>query len=136
VEEAPAAPGVGRVMIVDDDVDAGESMEVLLDLFGYDVQRAVDLPSALEVARRLKPQVVVLDLALPGADGYEVARRLRALPELEDGVQFLALSGFGQPHDFRLSKEAGFAQHLVKPADPVVLDGILKTLLGGGGRIK
>jgi two-component system CheB/CheR fusion protein len=130
--ECLPGPGAGRIMVVDDDVDAGESMEVLLNLFGYEVQRAVDLASALEVARRLKPQVVVLDLALPGADGFEVARRLRALPEMSHRVHYLALSGFGQPQDFRRSLEAGFTHHLVKPADPAALDEILKTLLKEG----
>ncbi|HZH08431.1 MAG TPA: response regulator, partial [Lautropia sp.] len=131
-QASPARQGVGRIMVVDDDIDAGESMEVLLGLYGYEVQRAVDLSSALEVARRLKPQVVVLDLALPGANGFEVARRLRAMPEMSHRVHYLALSGFGQPQDFMQSHEAGFTHHLVKPADPVELDHILKTLLQGG----
>jgi two-component system CheB/CheR fusion protein len=121
--------GSGRVLIVDDDVDAGESMEVLLGMYGYQVERAVDLNSALAAARRLRPHVIILDLALPGADGYEIARRLRALPEVDDNARYLSLSGFGQPHDFNRSREAGFAKHLVKPMDPAELDRLLKTLL-------
>ena len=65
-------------------------------------------------------------------DGFEVARQLRALPELSHPVHYLALSGFGQPQDFQQSLEAGFTHHLVKPADPVALDQILKTLLQEG----
>jgi two-component system CheB/CheR fusion protein len=129
VEAQEREPGSGRIMIVDDDIDGGESLEVLLAMYGYEVKRAVDLDSALEVARLLQPQVVILDLALPGADGFEVARRLRLLPEMDGQVHYLSLSGFGQPHDFRNSLEAGFVSHLVKPMDPVKLDRIIKSLL-------
>jgi len=132
---APAQPanesGKGRVLVVDDDVDAGESMVILLGMYGYKVERAVDLPSALDVARRLLPQVVILDLALPKADGFEIARQLRALPEMGSDVSYISLSGFGQPHDFQRSEQAGFAHHLVKPMNPSELNRLLKALLEG-----
>src|SRR5690606_14287991 len=100
------------------DPEAAESTVVLLRLLGYEVEGAADLEGALEAARRLRPQVALLDLALPHADGYEVARRLRALPELADGFSVVALSGFGRPEDFQRTAQAGFARLLVKPVDP------------------
>ena len=125
--EQPSGPG--KVMIIDDDADAGESMAVLLELYGYDVERAFNLDSALRVAGTFRPQVVLMDIALPGADGYEVARRLRAMPEFESDTIFIGLTGFGLPEDHRRSEAAGFAHHLVKPVDPVELDAILKQAL-------
>ena len=129
----PAIPsdehGRGRVLVVDDDVDAGESMVILLGMYGYQVERAVDLPTAVQAARGLLPQVVILDLALPKADGFEIARRLRAMPELGDDVSYISLSGFGQPRDFQRSQQAGFAHHLVKPTSPSELNNLLKGLL-------
>ena len=123
------APGKGRVLVVDDDVDAGESMVILLGMYGYQVERAVDLPGALDAARRLRPQVVIMDLALPKADGFEIADRLRAMPEMGSEVSYISLSGFGQPADFRRSQEAGFVRHLVKPMNPAELNRLLKALL-------
>ena len=76
---------------------------------------------------------MILDLALPGADGFEIARRLRALPELDGKTTYISLSGFGQPHDFRKSQDAGFERHLVKPVNPGELRSILDRLLQPGG---
>ncbi|MBC7793763.1 MAG: response regulator [Clostridia bacterium] len=121
--------GTGRVMIVDDDADAGESMAVLLNIYGYDVERAFNLESAMQVGSAFRPQVVLMDIALPGADGYEVARRLRAMPAIERDTIYIAVTGFGSPEDHRRSEQAGFAHHLVKPVDPVELDAILKQAL-------
>ena len=119
----------GRVMIVDDDPDAGETMAILLQLYGYEVERAIDLDSAMRVGRTFRPQVVLMDIAMPGADGYEVARRLSAMPEMGNETIYIGVTGFGQPEDFRRSEAAGFAQHLVKPLDPVELDGVLRRVL-------
>lgn len=130
--QRPDERGGGRVLVVDDDVDAGESMVILLGMYGYQVERAVDLPSALQAARGLLPQVVILDLALPKADGFEIAQRLRALPELGAAVSYISLSGFGQPRDFQRSQQAGFAHHLVKPTSPSELNRLLRALLEGG----
>jgi CheY-like chemotaxis protein len=115
----------GKVLIVEDDPDVGESMAVLLRLYGYEVERAVELESALRLARELAPQAVLMDLSLPGNDGYEVARRLRAMAPPNDGTTYIAISGFGQPEDLQRSKQAGFADHLVKPVDPDELDALL-----------
>jgi two-component system, chemotaxis family, CheB/CheR fusion protein len=117
--------GTGRVLIVDDDPEAGETMAVLLQLDGYSVARAVDLDSALLVGATFLPQVVLMDIALPGADGYEVAERLRGLPGIGHETIFIALTGFGRPDDLRRSEEAGFAHHLVKPIEPVELEKLL-----------
>lgn len=127
---AEPAGGTGRVMIVDDDPDAGETLALLLQIYGYDVERAVDLDSAIGVARRFRPQVVLMDIALPGTDGYEVAQRLSALPEMAtETIFFIGVTGFGQPEDFRRSEAAGFAHHLVKPIDPAELNAVIRQAL-------
>lgn len=125
------APGSvqGRVLVVDDDVDATESLGVLLRLYGYEVALAHDLDSALQAAQAFRPDVALLDVAMPGADGYEVAQRLRALPALGPALPCIAISGFGQPEDLRRSERAGFARHLIKPVDPAALNRIIRTLL-------
>lgn len=135
VEEAiPASDsGTGRVMIVDDDLEGGESMAILLRLYGYDVQWATDLKSALQVGRAFRPQAVVMDISMPNADGYEVARRLSTIPEVGQKVTYIAVTGFGRPSDFRRSEQAGFAHHLVKPVNPKELDQLLKQALRGPG---
>jgi signal transduction histidine kinase/DNA-binding response OmpR family regulator len=124
----PAAPrrnGAGqRVLIVDDYADAADSMAAILRVDGQDVQIAHDGPTALEVVRNFKPSVVFLDIGLPGMNGFEVARALRAAPETKDSL-LIAVSGYGQAEDQRQSKEAGFDRHLVKPVDLSVLQEIL-----------
>ena len=109
-----------RVLVVDDNVDAANSIAKLLRLFGHTVSCAHDGPSALVVADQLEPEVVVLDIGLPAMDGYEVARRLRANEKFRH-TPLIALTGYGQYDDRLRSREAGFDQHLTKPADPIVL---------------
>ncbi|MDQ6685426.1 MAG: hybrid sensor histidine kinase/response regulator [Pseudomonadota bacterium] len=121
----------GRVMIVDDDVDAGETMAMLLRLSGHAVQRATGLKSALQVGQAFRPQIVLMDISMPDADGYEVARRLSALPEIGRDVVYIAVTGFAQPNDFKRSADAGFAHHLIKPINPEELDKILRQALIG-----
>jgi CheY-like chemotaxis protein len=110
------APGAAplRILVLDDDRDTADSMAMLLQVLGHTVQTAYDGPQALAAAGAFCPQVAVLDLALPGLDGLEVARRLRALPGL-DGLRLIALSGYTQPEHRLRSAEAGFAVHLAKP---------------------
>jgi two-component system, chemotaxis family, CheB/CheR fusion protein len=115
----------GRVMIVDDDPDAAESMALVLQIYGYEVAYVTDLDSALRTGATLSPQVVILDLGMPGADGYEVARRLRILPQLA-GAVFVALTGFGRQEDIDRTRQHGFAYHFVKPADPQELHRMLQ----------
>ena len=114
-------------MIVDDNEDAAESLAVLLRLEGQEVRVAFNGPEALELAAVFRPEVVFLDIGMPGMDGYEVARRLRALPQLGE-VVLVAQTGWGQEEDRRRSREAGFDQHLVKPTDPAALRSLLTAL--------
>ncbi|MES3012260.1 MAG: CheR family methyltransferase [Pseudomonadota bacterium] len=126
--QAPATGG-GRVLVVEDDHDAGASLVLLLNLYGYDTELAHDLATAIEAARRLRPQVVLVDLGLPGADGFEVADRLRDLPEITSATTFAAMTGFGAPADFQRTAASGFAHHLVKPVDPARLHGLLQEAI-------
>jgi two-component system CheB/CheR fusion protein len=111
------APCAGcRILVVDDNVDAAKTTQMLLELRGHEIQTSMDGLSAIKAAQIFKPEVILLDIGLPGMDGHEVARRLRQLPETKN-VLLIALSGYGQTEDLRKSKEAGFDHHLVKPAD-------------------
>jgi signal transduction histidine kinase len=116
-EEAAAAARPRRVLVVDDNVDACDSLAVLLRLDGHEVGTAYDGPGALAAAERFKPEVLLLDLGLPGLDGYEVARTLRAEPG-HDGMRIVAISGYGQPEDRERSRAAGIEEHLLKPVEP------------------
>ncbi len=119
----------GRVMIVEDDPDVGESMAVLLRMYGYDVKLADDLDSALALAREFRPRVVLMDIGMPVHDGYAIVRRLRAMPEMAPEVAYIAISGFVQPDDELRGARAGFAHYLAKPVDPAELDRILAEAL-------
>jgi PAS domain S-box-containing protein len=109
-------PSGRRILVVDDNVDAVESLALLLRLDGHDVQAVYDGPAALAAAAANPPQVAILDLGMPGMDGYEVARRLRALPGLKN-VLLLALTGWAEANDRQRCYEAGFDGHLPKPVD-------------------
>ncbi|HEU5219461.1 MAG TPA: response regulator [Gemmatimonadales bacterium] len=112
-----------RILVVDDSTDAAESMARLLLLSGHEVTVAHDGPSALEIAAREAPAIVLLDIGLPGMDGYEVCRRLRQLG-LAD-TRIIAVTGYGQDRDRQRSRDAGFDAHAVKPVDPDELMGLL-----------
>jgi CheY-like chemotaxis protein len=114
-----------RLLVVDDNADVLASMNRLLGLTGFEVQSAPDGPTALETAKEFRPEVVVLDIGLPGMDGYEVARRLRA-DCLGQPPFLVALTGYGQVEDRLRSHRAGIDLHLVKPIDPKQLIGLLK----------
>jgi len=111
--------GAGKfaILVVDDNRDAAESLAMLLEIEGHDIRIAHDGPEALRTLESFRPQVILLDIGLPGMNGYEVARRIRTSVELQ-GVTLAALTGWGQEEDRRRTKEAGFDHHLVKPADP------------------
>jgi CheY-like chemotaxis protein/two-component sensor histidine kinase len=106
-----------RVLVVDDNKDSAESLAVLLRLAGHEVDTAHDGIAALSSATRSPPQVVLLDIGLPGMDGYEVAREIRSSPNLSH-VRIVAMTGYGQEQDRRRTQEAGFDAHLVKPLSP------------------
>jgi CheY-like chemotaxis protein len=112
-----------RILIVEDDSDNREIMRILLELSGHEVHDAGDGPSGVEMAARVEPEVVLIDIGLPGLDGYEVARRIRA--KLRDRARLVALSGYGQREDRQRAFAAGFDDHLVKPADPERLASII-----------
>jgi CheY-like chemotaxis protein len=115
--------------VVDDNDDAAQSLALLLGIHGYEVQVAHDGPSALEKVRSWRPEVVFLDIDLPGGmDGYEVARRLRALG-VDGPLQLVALTGLGQAEDRRRGAEAGFDNYLVKPAG---VEDLVEVLRGQG----
>ncbi len=129
-ESSSARPSDGegnsrrRVLIVDDNKDSAEVLGILVGVWGHDVAMAHDGVTALEVAARHSPEVVLLDLGLPRLNGYEVARRIREDPAL-CGALLIAVSGYGKPEDHRRTKEVGFDHHLVKPVDPAVLESLL-----------
>ena len=113
-----------RILVVDDNHDAAESLSMLLKLMGQKVQVAFSAPEALAAARLDPPEMAFLDIGMPDMDGYELARRLRADPELRHMV-LVALTGWGQDKDRQRSREVGFDHHLTKPADPEALHQLL-----------
>src|SRR3954469_13716392 len=123
--DAPV-PGQGlRVLVVEDLADASETLAMLLRLEGHDVWVAADGPAALRLAGECDPDVVLLDICLPGFDGWEVARRLRGQP-LRKRPLLVAVTGYGRECDQQCSAEAGIDLHLVKPVDPEALLGLLQ----------
>jgi two-component system CheB/CheR fusion protein len=110
--------------VVDDNDDIADLMAVALGAAGYDVTLARDGFGAIAEAARVRPAAIVLDLGLPGLDGFEVARRLRADPD-QAGVLLIAVSGYGQAGDLVRSGEAGVDHHFVKPVDFEVLHAVL-----------
>ncbi len=118
-----------RILVVDDNEDAAETLSMLLTLFGHEVRTAHDGSAALGVAQAWVPEVAFLDIGLPnGMSGHDLARRMRASGRLS-GVRLVALTGFGQEEDRRKSREAGFDHHLTKPADPDAIEGLLAFLM-------
>ena len=117
-------PPPRRILIVDDNEDAADSLGIVLGLDGHQVICAYTGEQALEQAQSFKPEIVLLDIGLPGADGYEVARRIRALADLQS-VRLVAVTGYGQDADKARARAAGFADHLVKPVEFPALERIL-----------
>ncbi len=122
----PATRAPKRILLADPCRDTVESTAWLLRFWGYDVQGAGTGPEALEVALAYRPEVVLMELGLPGLDGYQVARRLRQ-QGTHPALLLVAVTGYGDEKNRRRSREAGFDCHLVKPVDPEVLQGLLAT---------
>jgi PAS domain S-box-containing protein len=118
-----------RILVVDDNVDAGESLAMLLRMAGHDVRVAHDGTAALEAVDADPPELVFLDIGMPVMNGYDVARELRQRPGLKNLV-LVAMTGWGQEEDRRRSQEAGFDHHLVKPVEPDALHRITSRLTG------
>ena len=116
-----------KVLVVDDNVDAAESMAMLLSMEGYNTQTVHSAQAALDAASRFKPDVVLLDIGLPEMDGYEVARRLRK-ENVISRMRLVAITGYGQPADRERTEAAGFDRHLVKPVEPDDLHELLRSL--------
>jgi CheY-like chemotaxis protein len=106
-----------RILVVDDNEDTAFSLAFLFRSWDHEVHIVHDGPSAIEAAREFRADAVVLDIGLPGMDGFEVARRLRSLPECKR-LLFVGVSGYGREKDRRRADEAGFDRYLVKPFDP------------------
>jgi CheY-like chemotaxis protein len=106
--------------VVEDNPDAAEAMRLLLEQLGHEVASAASGNEAIDRARGFRPDEVLLDIGLPGIDGYEVARKLRTFEETR-GARMIAVTGYGQPSDRERSSAAGFDHHLVKPVDPAKL---------------
>jgi CheY-like chemotaxis protein len=128
---APAAAAIKsaplRIMIVDDNEDSANSLASLLQLDGHETETAYAPQTALERIPQFAPSLVLLDIGLPGMDGYEVARRLRVRPELAS-VRLIAVTGYGQAEDQQRARAAGFDDHLIKPVDLMRLRTIIAEL--------
>ncbi|WP_010585895.1 hybrid sensor histidine kinase/response regulator [Schlesneria paludicola] len=116
-----------KLLVIDDNKDAARSLAMLLQFKGHEVRVAYSGAEALELVQSYTPDLVLLDLGMPGMDGYEVSRRLRMVPELKNTL-LVALTGWGQAEDRRRTADAGFHHHLVKPPEPGVLDRLLADL--------
>jgi two-component system CheB/CheR fusion protein len=137
-ESRPGAPFVlqpgghpRRVLVVDDNVDQAMSLATLLKLLGHEVRMAHDGASALELAREFHPQIALVDLGMPGLNGYDLARSIREDASLS-GMFLVAQTGWGQAEDRQRSKAAGFDEHLVKPLRPEDLQRVLETRIAAG----
>lgn len=119
-----------KILVVDDNEDAARALAMLLRYSGNEVRTALDGPTALELAVTFGPELILLDLGMPGMDGCEVARRIRQTPEL-GAVRLVALTGWGQEDDRLRTRDAGFDHHLVKPVDPDELAAVIRKLRPG-----
>jgi CheY-like chemotaxis protein len=130
-ETAPAAGGrsgvraaTRRILIIEDNVDAAQTLGDLLELNGHEIQIAYTGPEGVEAAAQFYPEIVLCDIGLPGMSGWEVARILREMPATSTG-RLIAISGYGAAEDRRQSADAGFEAHLTKPVDVDALEILL-----------
>jgi CheY-like chemotaxis protein len=119
-----SATGRCRILVVDDNENAAQMLGMLLTALGNEVRTAYDGSTAIELAVRFRPDVVLLDIGMPKLDGYETARRIRREPWGRN-IVLAALTGWGQEEDKRRTREAGFDHHFVKPVDPAILQQFL-----------
>ncbi len=131
--DAPRAPLALRILVADDNVDAADSLASLLAAGGHTVRTVYDGEQALREAPGFAPDLAILDIGMPGMDGYQAARALRAIPQLA-GLQLVALTGWGAREDRARSREAGFDQHLLKPVAPEQLAQVLAGAASRAGR--
>lgn len=114
-----------RILVIEDNADNREMMRILLETSGHEVHEAADGVTGVELAVQLEADAVLIDIGLPGIDGYEVARQIRS--KLRGRSRLIALSGYGQPKDRQRAFEAGFDEHVLKPVDPERLQSILSS---------
>ena len=114
-----------RILVVDDNLDALETLSMMVRLLGHDVATAHDGEEALAALGRFQPQVVLMDIGMPKLNGYDAARRMRQLP-YGAGLLLIATTGWGQEEDRHRTADAGFDHHLVKPVEPAVLRKLLE----------
>ena len=124
---ASREPARHRVLVVDDNADAAESVAILLRLRGHQVRTAFDGDRAIRLAARFRPDIALLDIGLPGMSGLDVGRALRSQAGTRSTV-LVALTGYGQAEDLARSREAGFDHHLVKPVDPEALERLIASI--------
>ena len=129
---APVTPSAQRrrVLVIEDNVDAADSLKIALEFVGHDVQVAYDGPSGLARARDSHPEVVLCDIGLPGMSGYDVARAFSKDDELR-GAVLIALSGYGLPEDKERARSSGFARHVTKPLSFEALEQVLDSASAG-----
>jgi CheY-like chemotaxis protein len=126
-EESAARPESRRILLVEDNEDGRNMMELMLALEGHVVHTAATGEAAVRMAREWRPDIALVDIGLPDMDGYEVARRLRALLS-DNPPKLVAISGFGQQSDLHHAYEAGFDLHLTKPVAPQFLHDVMSAL--------
>ncbi len=118
-----------RVLVVDDNIDSADLLAMVVEQLGHDVRTAHDSAAAVAAFHQFRPDVALLDIGLPGRDGYDLAREFRQ--DAGGALSLVAITGWGQDEDRRRAREAGFDCHLVKPADPAVIRRLLTCFAGG-----
>jgi len=126
----PSKASPRRVLIVDDNEDAANSLAMILKLSGHETASVYTAMDALQRAVSFRPDVVLLDIGLPGMNGYEVAQKMRELPGLA-GIRLVAVTGYGRSDDRLRARDAGFDDHLTKPVEFAVLDRALTGVRAG-----
>lgn len=116
-----------RIVVADDNADSARSLSLMLETLGHETRTALNGVQALGIAHEFRPDVMILDIGMPGLDGHDLARRIRAEAWGKD-ILLIACSGWGQSEDKELSREAGFNLHLVKPVELQTLDALLATV--------
>jgi signal transduction histidine kinase len=130
-EPAAGSPGRRRILVADDNVDSAASLTMMLEFMGNEVRTAHDGIEAVAAAAAFRPELILLDIGMPGRNGYDACREIRRQPWGRD-VVVVALTGWGQDEDKRRSREAGFDQHLIKPVEPAALGRLLAALPAEG----
>jgi CheY-like chemotaxis protein len=122
--ESPANRTSRKILVADDDQDSAESLALLFQLMGHDVRAAQSGLAAIDVAAEFRPDLIVLDIGMPGLDGYEVCRRIRQ-HDWAQTIVIAALTGWSRDEDRDRSEQAGFNHFLVKPVDPKALEDLI-----------